>query len=92
MHRLYVYYGSLVVFGVSVVVDALLSFIDNGFSAPILLLLAGGGLLLGNSIYNTVRTDPSEFHVPAYLIFGVVLGALLSLLGVSLQLLQRTGL
>ena len=63
MKRLYLYQGSLAVWGASFLLVAGASFAaGDGGLVPALFALSGSALVLGSG-YELVRTDPAEFSV-----------------------------
>ncbi|MDS0293084.1 hypothetical protein [Halogeometricum luteum] len=88
MERLYVYSGALAVIGVSVGSPAVRSLAAGDRSIPVLLVAVGGGWMVVGAVYESLRTDPDEFRVPAAVLFALVGAACLSLLGTLLSALS----
>lgn len=85
MHRLYVCHGSFALLGAAVGLDALVSAATGGPTLPVALMALGAAAMILTSVYEVLTTDPEEFSIPAYALFGLILAALFALLGAVLQ-------
>lgn len=86
MRRFTVYHGSLAVIGVAFVADGLASVSAEGVGLSVVPLLGGVSMVVA-STYTILTGDPDDFSIPAWAAFGIVLGAIFSVLGVALDLL-----
>jgi hypothetical protein len=85
---LYLYSGTVVVIGVSIGFDAALDLVAGQSSIPLWLMAVGGGGMVVEAVYKTVTTDPDDFSINTYALFGLLFAALLSLASVILQLVS----
>ncbi|NKE37737.1 hypothetical protein GWG54_18390 [Natronococcus sp. JC468] len=85
MEDLYIYTGSIAVLGVLLGGPAVGSLIAGDRSIPILLTAIGGGGMLVTAGYNSLRTDPEEFTVPAIGLLLLVAAVCLTLIGTVLS-------
>jgi hypothetical membrane protein len=85
MHRLYIYYTSLLILGVAGIVYSLLNYATRGIDFTSVLGVLGGIALSSLSVYEARTTEPPEFTVRPY---GVFSTAFLALLGVVVILFE----
>ncbi|WP_435175365.1 hypothetical protein [Halorussus sp. AFM4] len=88
MDRRYVYHGSYALLGAAVGLDAFVSAATGGLSLPVGLMALGATAMLLIALYEVLTSDSSEFAVPAYAVFGLILAALLAFLGAVLQVAE----
>lgn len=90
MERLHVYSGALAVIGLSIGLPAVRSLAAGEHGIPTLLVVVGGGWTVVGAVYESLRTDPDEFRIPAAVLLVLVGAAGLSLLGTLLSALSGT--
>lgn len=89
--QFYLFYAAFGVIGGGVVVDALISIGDGGFSIPLGLVFVGGAGMVLTAAYEVLTADPPTFSANGdstdrpIVVLGV--GALLALVGLALRLL-----
>jgi hypothetical protein len=83
--RFYLYHLSLGVLGALWGFRALVSILTGGGSLPLTLMALGGIGMVVAVVYGLLTSDPNEFAVGRVSLAGVVLAALLTLIGVTLQ-------
>lgn len=86
MRLFYLYHGSIGVMGAVWGAGAILTILAQGVSLPLGLAGVGGIGLMIAVLHEVVTANPDEFSVGRITVGGVVLGAVLTLIGASLQL------
>ena len=88
MHRLSIYYTSLLLLGVAGVVSSLLNYATGGSDVTSALGVLGGIALSSLSVYEGRTTEPSEFTVRPYGVFSTAFLALLGVVAILFKLVN----
>lgn len=86
MRQFYLYHFSLGVMGAVWGLGAISTILAQGVSLPLGLAGVGGIGLVVAVVYEVTTANPDEFSVGRVTVGGVVLGAVLTLIGAGLQL------